>query len=149
MPEKINIKRLYVKNHEVLSYGFFGVLTTVINYVVYIVLVKLLGIHYIIGNIIAWVAAVSFAFVTNKFYVFRSKSKTWSIVIKEFYKFVFARIATGVMETVLLWIFVDCMHLSDLIMKIITNILVIIGNFVLNKFLVFKKKYIGKENVKE
>ncbi len=140
MKNKLKPRHKFLIKHQIKSYVIFGILTTLINYIVYIIAVKLFNIYYVIGNIIAWVVAVLFAFVTNKFYVFRSKKKNFEIIFNEFYKFTIARILTGLMETGLLWVLVDFLKQSDLIMKIITNIFVIISNFILNKFLVFKKQ---------
>lgn len=140
MKNKLKPRHKFLIKYQIKSYVIFGILTTLINYIVYIIAVKLFNIYYVIGNIIAWVVAVLFAFVTNKFYVFRSKKKNFEIIFNEFYKFTIARILTGLMETGLLWVLVDFLKQSDLIMKIITNIFVIISNFILNKFLVFKKQ---------
>ena len=71
------IRALIEKHWDMVSYLFFGVLTTVVNYLVYLPLYNLLGISAAVSNIIAWVAAVAFAYVTNKPFVF--KSHDWSM----------------------------------------------------------------------
>lgn len=144
------LKNIYIKIKdnfwELFWYGIFGVLTTVVNTVVYWVFDTKLALHYMVANIIAWVVAVAFAFVTNKLFVFKSKSWATTIWIKECISFVGARIATGFVDMGLMYVMISVMAIDklydggDILAKIITNILVIILNFVFSKLFVFKKK---------
>ena len=134
------IKSLWNKYKEILLYLFFGGITTVVNYGVYALCGHVFHFDVVVSNIIAWILAVIVAFVTNKRWVFESKSWKSNIVWREFGEFVAARLSTLVIETVLLWIFVDKLHVNDLIMKIITNVIVVILNYVFSKFIIFKKK---------
>ncbi len=134
------LKSLWQKYKEILLYLFFGVVTTVVNYGVYALCVRGFHMDVVPANIIAWVLAVIVAFVTNKLWVFESKTWNPKIAGKEFGEFVVARLATLVIETVLLWIFVDKLHVNDLIMKIITNVIVVILNYIFSKFIIFKEK---------
>lgn len=129
------MKELYLKYKEIIMYLIFGVLTTVVNIVVYYIMADMLQIHYMISNIVAWFLSVLFAYVTNRKYVFESKSNE---IIKEMISFFGARLATGVMDMVFMWIFVGLHILPDFIAKIISNIFVIIANYVLSKLVVFK-----------
>lgn len=129
------MKELYLKYKEIIMYLIFGVLTTVVNIAAYFVMADMLHIHYMISNIVAWVLSVLFAYMTNRKYVFESKSNE---IIKEMISFFGARLATGVMDMLFMWIFVGLHILSDFIAKIITNIFVIIANYVLSKLVVFK-----------
>lgn len=135
------IKNLWLRYKELFFYGVFGVGATVINIVSYRVLANIFGKEYfLIANIIAWVLAFIFAFITNKLFVFESKSWEARIAIKEFVGFLSARLATGVLDTVLMWLFVSVISLDDTLSKIIINILVIIINYIASKFFIFKKE---------
>ena len=135
------IKNLWFKYKELFFYGVFGVGATVINIVSYRVLANTFGKKYfLIANIIAWILAFIFAFITNKLFVFESKSWEAQIAIKEFVGFLSARLATGILDTVLMWLFVSVISLDDTLSKIIINILVIIINYVASKFFIFKKE---------
>lgn len=135
------IKNLWFKYKELFFYGVFGVGATVINIVSYRVLANTFGKKYfLIANIIAWILAFIFAFITNKLFVFESKSWEAQIAMKEFVGFLSARLATGILDTVLMWLFVSIISLDDTLSKIIINILVIIINYIASKFFIFKKE---------
>ena len=134
------IKALLIKYKGFIFYAVFGVLTTVINIVAYAVCYRKLGIANVPSNIIAWILAVLFAFITNKLYVFDSKSMDAKTVISELIKFTAARLATGGLDLLIMYIGVDVMHGPDVILKVVSNVIVIILNYVLSKLIVFKKK---------
>ena len=135
------IKKLWFKYKELFFYGVFGVGATVINIVSYRVLANIFGKKYfLIANIIAWILAFIFAFITNKLFVFESKSWEAQIAMNEFVGFLSARLATGILDTVLMWFFVSVISLDDTLSKIIINILVIIINYIASKFFIFKKE---------
>lgn len=133
------MKRLIEKYWDVLTYLFFGALTTVVNYVVYLPCYNLLGWSAGVSNILAWIVAVAFAFVTNKPFVFKSHDWSWNVVWPELSKFIGCRVGSGVLETGILLIFVDMLAWNGNVMKLITAVLVIILNYIGSKFLVFKK----------
>lgn len=134
------IRALVVKYWDILSYLIFGVLTTVVNYAVYLPIYNLLGLSAAVSNVIAWVAAVAFAFLTNKPFVFKSHDWSARTVIPELTKFVSCRIASGAMETVILLLTVDLLGWNGNIWKLITQVLVVILNYVTSKLVVFRKK---------
>lgn len=138
MTEKI--RALVAKHWEVLSYLFFGVLTTVVNYVVFAVAVQLLPVSATVGNVIAWVVAVAFAYLTNKPFVFRSHDWSAKTVVPELGKFLSCRIGSGVMETVIILVAVDILGGNKYLWKLLTNVLVVIVNYIGSKLLVFRKK---------
>lgn len=138
MTEKI--RALVVKHWEVLSYLFFGVLTTVVNYVVFALAVQLLPVSATVGNVIAWVVAVAFAYLTNKPFVFRSHDWSAKTVVPELGKFLSCRIGSGVMETGIILVAVDILGGNKYLWKLLTNVLVVIVNYVGSKLLVFRKK---------
>lgn len=130
-----------VKKHwDIFVYLFFGVLTTVVNYLVYLPAYNWLHISAAVSNMLAWVVAVVFAFVTNKPFVFRSYDWSSSTVIPELIKFVSCRIASGAMETAILFVAVDLFSWNGNIWKLFTQILVVILNYVGSKLLVFRHK---------
>lgn len=135
------IKNLWLRYKELFFYAVFGVGATVINIVSYRVLANTFGKKYfLIANIIAWILAFIFAFITNKLFVFESKSWEAQIAMKEFVGFLSARLATGILDTVLMWLFVSVISLDDTLSKVIINILVIIINYIASKFFIFKKE---------
>lgn len=134
------IRALIEKYWDILIYLVFGVLTTVVNYAVYLPVYNFCGISAAVSNMIAWVVAVIFAFLTNKPFVFHSHDWSAKTVVPELIKFVSCRLASGVMETVILFLAVDCMNWDGNIWKLITQVLVIIINYVGSKLLVFRNK---------
>ena len=125
----------FVKEHiDVVTYLVFGVLTTVVNYLVYLPCLNWLHLPASVSNCIAWVVAVVFAFVTNKPFV------SMEVVLPELSKFVATRLTSGLLETAILFISVDLLHGNGNIWKLITQVLVIIINYVGSKLLVFRKK---------
>ena len=133
------IKRLITKYWDVLSYLFFGGLTTVVNYVVYLPCYNLLGITAAVSNVIAWVAAVLFAFLTNKPFVFKSHDWSRQTVIPELTKFVGCRVGSGALETGIIFVTVDILAFNGNVMKLVTSVLVVVLNYIGSKLLVFKK----------
>lgn len=127
---------LYKKYKEIIMYLIFGILTTVVNIVVYFITSNVLNINYLISNATAWFLSVLFAYVTNKLYVFESSSKEF---IKEIVAFFSSRLATGILDMFLMWLFVTVASLNDVVVKIFVNILVIIMNYIFSKLFVFRK----------
>lgn len=132
--------RVLLEAHwDIISYLFFGGLTTVVNYVIYLPVYNLLGLSAAVSNAIAWVVAVAFAYLTNKPFVFKSHDWSAKTVIPELTKFVSCRMASGAMETVILFISVDLLGWNGNIWKLITSVLVVVLNYFASKLLVFKK----------
>lgn len=126
-------------NWNVVVYLVFGVLTTVVNYLVYLPLYNWMGISAAVSNIAAWVVAVTFAFLTNKPFVFQSHDWSRKTVLPELSKFVSCRVASGAMETAIIFLTVDLMQWNGNIWKLITSVLVVILNYFASKLLVFRK----------
>ncbi len=127
---------LYKKYKEIINYLIFGGLTTLISIITYALFAKLFHIDYLISNVLSWIISVLFAYITNKIFVFESKSKK---NIKEITSFFFFRVVSLIMEMVILYIFVDMLHIDDLVTKIIAQIIVIVANYIFSKVFVFKK----------
>jgi putative flippase GtrA len=133
------IKEAIKKHEELIKYLIIGVLTTVINYIIFAILVKLANIEMHVSNIIAWLVSVIFAYFTNKLFVFESKSFKLKVIGKEVLSFGAARIFSLGLEEVILYVFVNLLNMNELIIKLIANVIVIIVNYILSKFIIFKK----------
>lgn len=133
------IGKLIEKYYDILAYLFFGVLTTAVNYVVYLPCYNLLHISAAVSNVIAWFFAVAFAYLTNKPFVFRSHDWSAKTVVPELGKFVGSRVASGLLETAVIFITVDLLLWNGNLMKLATSVLVVILNYVASKLIVFKK----------
>lgn len=131
---------LYQKNKEIIHYLIFGVLTTIVNFVVYFICANLGGIDEIISNVISWLISVLFAYVTNKIFVFESKTNGITEIVKEFFSFVVCRVLSGILDTGLFALMVKVFGWNDYIAKAITQVLVVIANYVFSKLFIFKKK---------
>ena len=128
------------KYRSFIAYAVFGVFTTIVNIASYSVCYNNLGLSNTFSNVIAWILAVTFAYLTNKVWVFDSKSWKWDVLKKEVMAFISCRIATGILDLVLMYVSVDLMDWNALLMKICSNVLVIILNYVFSKLVIFKKK---------
>ncbi|MBR5021406.1 MAG: GtrA family protein [Oscillospiraceae bacterium] len=124
---------------DVIVYLVFGVLTTVVNYIVYLPCYNVLGLSGSASNAIAWVGAVAFAYLTNKPFVFQSRDWSARTVIPELTKFVGCRIGSGVLETAIIFLTVDWLGWNGNVMKLLTSVLVVVLNYIGSKLLVFKK----------
>ena len=133
------VRKMYAKYKEIILYLFFGGLTTVVNFAVYYPLYNIAKLSGTFSNIVAWAAAVLFAFFTNKPFVFESHDWSKSVVLPEFAKFVGCRLGSGILETVFITVTVDMMNLNGNVMKVIIAIAVVLINYVGSKLL-FKKK---------
>lgn len=130
------MKNIIQKNKEIIMYLVFGVLTTVVNIVVYYIFSNLLHMNYLFSNAMAWFLSVLFAYVTNRKYVFDSKNNQ---IIKEAISFFGSRLATGIMDMVLMWLLLNFNIVNDVVAKVVVNVIVVILNYILSKLVVFKK----------
>ena len=133
-------------NYEMITYITAGFLTTVVNYVVYFLMPRFEsgGLDIVLANAAAWIAAVAFAFVVNKIFVFDSPSWERKIFLRELVQFVSCRLLSLGLETVFLYFTVEVLGLNEPLFKIISNIFVLIINYIASKFLIFRK---GDSNV--
>ena len=133
------IRQLLAKYHNIIIYFIFGVFTTLVNFLVYFPLYNWLCFSGTVSNVLAWIAAVVFAFVTNKPFVFKSNDWSANVVIPELTKFVGCRIGSGLAETAIIFIAVDLLSFNGNIIKLLTSILVVILNYVASKLVVFRR----------
>lgn len=137
---RTRIENLIKEYWMLISYGIFGVLTTAVNLGCYYICARILKIPVMISSLIAWVAGVVFAYITNRIWVFESKNDKKKEILKEVFSFVCGRGVSEVIELAILFIFVSCLHYNDIFWKVISNIVVIIFNYIFSKFIVFRKK---------
>ena len=142
------INKIYLKimNKEIILYLIFGVLTTLINILIFWLFTEYIfsfisnnNLNISLSNIVAFTIALIFAFVTNKNIVFKAKSQNKKELIHQISSFTLARITTFVIDTLGILLFVNILHIHKIISKIIFNIIVIILNYVFSKIFVFKK----------
>ncbi len=136
--EDTNNVSWYNKYREVISYLFFGGCTTLINIVSFFLL-RLINCPLFISNLFAWIISVFFAFITNKIFVFESKDKNKNKVIFECLSFFFFRVVSLVFDMGCMYLLINVLNVNELISKIISNIFVIVINYVFSKLIIFKK----------
>ncbi len=134
------IKNLLKTHRDIILYLIFGVLTTLVNYLIYFPMFNLLHISALISNSVAWLISVIVAFLTNKPFVFKSYNWSFSVVVPEFVKFISCRILSGVLETAILWLAVDIMQWNGNVWKLLTMVFVIVINYIGSRWIVFRGK---------
>lgn len=135
------IKELYDKYKEIINYLIVGVLTTIVALLVYYISVNTfldpdIPVQLQIANILSWIAGVTFAYFTNRKYVFESKEEN---SVKEASKFVASRIITLFMDMFVMWLGVSFLHFNDKIMKLVSQVIITISNYIFSKLFVFTK----------
>lgn len=133
---------------EVKKYLFYGVLTTLVNYIVFAIGLHFMGEEMVLWvNMIAFVCAVLFAFVTNKLFVFQSEGSGWRQVLQEFWQFVFARLFSMGFEQAGLYVCVEWIDVSQyslwginalMIVKIVLSFISVLLNYIASKFVIFR-----------
>ena len=139
---KKKFMELYKQYKEIVNYLIVGILTTMVSLGVYYICVLIFlnpenAIQLQVANIISWIAAVTFAYFTNRKFVFESKDPD---ILKEASAFVWARVATLLMDMLCMFIMVTCMGLSDKIAKLVVQFIVTVANYIFSKIFVFRKK---------
>ncbi|MGN0353863.1 MAG: GtrA family protein [Muricoprocola sp.] len=146
------IEKIFVKHGEMISYLFWGAMTTVVSWGSYALFFRSLGGILTVSsavtaaNVLSWLCAILFAFAVNKQWVFRSRSWKRKIWWPEFVKFVSSRIVTGILEIAGVPLLVKMgldfriMGIDGMLAKIMVSVVVVILNYFFGKFLVFRKK---------
>ena len=136
------------KYRDLIPYAVFGVLTTLVNIASYWLFAHPMGIPTVPASVMAWIASVTFAFLTNRKWVFRSTAVGATEIAQEAVAFFASRLATGVVDWAGMWILVDLVALPDVPVKVILNIIVIVLNYLASKLIVFKDRH-ADENQKD
>ncbi len=134
----MDIKKIYNQYKDIIAYGIFGVLTTILNIAAYWMMAHLIGLGTMNSTWIAWIAAVLFAYITNKKWVFHSEVHTGKGVAKEAGSFFLCRFGTGIMDWCFMYVFVDLLCWNDVAVKTVSNVAVIILNYAASKIMIFK-----------
>ncbi len=130
---------LFRKYRSLIFYAVFGVFTTLVNMGSYWLCFNALGMPNVPSTIVAWLLAVSFAFITNKLWVFDSKSFDAKTLKHEIPTFFGARIATGLLDVLIMYLAVDVMHWNGMVWKMISNVIVIVLNYIASKLVIFRE----------
>lgn len=131
------IKSYYEKYKEIVLYIFFGGCTTVISIASFIIFERFFNINELLANVLSWILAVSFAYITNRIWVFKT-SKSNNKIIKEIFYFFSSRLLTLALEEVVLIIFVTWLLFDAILIKILGQVLVLVLNYLISKFITFK-----------
>ncbi len=133
------LTKLFTQYKQMILYVFFGVCTTLVNLASYYVFSRVFGFGTVASTLSAWCTAVLFAYITNRKLVFRSQNTKVKAVLTEFAFFVGCRLLTGILDLLIMYIFVDRIGVNDLLMKMISNLLVMLGNYIASRLLIFRK----------
>lgn len=134
------LKNLFSKHKDLIPYAVFGVLTTVVNIVVYWLFAHALGTPVMVATVMAWFVAVLFAYLTNRRWVFHSEALGLKEIAKEAASFFGCRMGTELIDIAAMYVLVDQMRMNDIVIKTVANIVVIVVNYVASKFVIFKHK---------
>ena len=138
------LKSLFLKYKELILYVFFGGLTTLVNWASYWLLADVFHVPYLWATAIAQILSILFAYVTNRIWVFESKAKGFSAVFWEMVRFFGCRAASFVLDLLCMRIGVGGLHVNDMVMKLLSNVIVVIVNYVFSKLIVFRKPKQGR-----
>lgn len=133
------MKELLIRYKSMILYIVFGVLTTAVNVAVYWLATRLLNCSVTVSTVLAWILSVLFAYAANRTWVFESHASEMKEVMKEIISFFLARLSTGLLDMLIMYVFAETLAMPDMPVKIASNVIVIILNYVLSRFLVFRK----------
>lgn len=138
---KEKLKALFHKYYELITYVFFGGITTVVDFAIYYVMLLAFGEGvYLLASVVAWAGAVLVAYVTNKTLVFRDKTSGAKEIFWQSVKFVLSRVFSLGVQTGLMWLFVDVIEMSEWLVKLPVAVVIVLLNYVTSKLAVFTKK---------
>lgn len=133
------IKQLWQQYASVISYLVFGVLTTVVNIGVFDVLDTYAHWNYQVATVLAWFISVLFAYITNKLWVFDSKTTTSQALMTELGSFFFFRILSLFMDMAMMWLGISILHASPLLTKVVDNVVIVVVNYLFSRVFIFKR----------
>ena len=133
------LKQLWKKHKELILYVFFGGCTTLINIISYFACRELMHLPVVPADVLAWLVSVIFAYVTNKLFVFESKSWRLMLVLKEGAAFLAARVFSLGVDVAMLYVTVTVLGWWELPMKVLANVVVIVINYIFSKWIIFRK----------
>lgn len=132
------IRQLLMKYRKIVMYIFLGGCTTLVNIAIYTICTRIAALQVLESTIIAWILAVSFAYITNRTFVFESKCNKLFALLHEAASFFVCRLLTGGVDLLIMYIFVNQLAWNDIGIKWTSNIIIILFNYIMSKFVVFK-----------
>ena len=140
MEKEFELKKMFIKYREIIVYLIVGGMTTVVSFLSYFLFSYICSINYLVSNFLSWVCAVAFAYITNKIWVFQNHNFHFSYIKKECISFVGSRVATLLIDMIIMFAMVSLLHTNDLIAKVVVQVVVTILNYLFSKFFVFKNE---------
>lgn len=131
------MKNIYNKYRDVIPYLLFGICTTLVNIITYWGFSNIIKLPVMSSTVLAWIAAVLFAYYTNRKWVFHSEAKGFNDIFMEIIKFFSCRLLTGVIDWLIMFVFVSYLHYNDMLIKTLANIIVIVLNYVASRLVIF------------
>ena len=131
---------LFRKYQDVISYLFFGGCSTAVDVLSFGFFSRIVRMGTVASASVSWIITVLFVYVTNRTWVFHSDAQGAGEIFREFAYFMACRLATGLLDVTIMWFSVDVMGLNGLVMKFVSNVIVIVLNFVASKLIIFKRK---------
>ncbi len=138
------IEKLIKKHKKIIIYVFFGVCTTGVNAATYLICSRWIHMNTLGSTVTAWLTAVLFAYLTNRKYVFESKNTSFKAIAIEIISFMGCRLATGVIDVGIMYIFVDLLKYNDFMIKLLSNVLVTIINYIASRLIIFRTHKLSK-----
>lgn len=132
--------RIWKKHEEAMNYLFWGGVAFVLSVILFYIFANRMGLYEQIANTLSWIICVIFTYLTNRFFVFKSKTRGMKRIGKEFIDFVTARVITLVMENAILFVMIDLLTINNMIAKFVGQFVVIVSNYILSKLWIFKKE---------
>ncbi len=128
------------KIRELAIYGVCGAMAATLNLGVFALLADVAEIHYLLATALAWICSTCFAFVSNKFFVFKSMETGIKTFVREGVAFLGSRCISGVMDVAGMYLLVEMLHIGHDVAKIVVMVLIVLNNYILSKYVVFKRK---------
>lgn len=140
MPVLKKFRPLYEKKKDVVYYLFFGVLTTVVGVGTFSFFIYSLRLHELVANTFSWILAVTFAFFTNRVWVFNSPTSSTAAFFRQMLSFFGGRLFSFGVESLMIYVFISRLGYNELLVKIAANVIVLVLNYIISKFFIFSKK---------
>lgn len=126
------------KYRELILYLFFGICTTLVNIFTYHTCSRLVHLNTVESTFVAWIVSVLFAYITNRIFVFCSNEKRLKGILLEFFYFIACRFLSGLIDIAVMYVSVDLMGVNDMLMKIASNVIVVVINYIASKLIIFR-----------
>lgn len=132
------LKKLYKKYKSLILYIFFGICTTFVNIASFWFMAHIFNFKAVFSSIVSWILSVIFAYITNRGWVFEARATGAKNIFREIYSFFACRFATGALDCFIMFLCVDVFGFNDMMIKVISNVIVVVLNYVSSKIFVFK-----------